>query len=55
LWFKVLVALYIKIIGFWEVMPCSFIDGCHASNKHTAFTFRGRRILYPEYEDSIFL
>jgi hypothetical protein len=42
-------------MGFWDVMPCSFVDGCHVSNELAASNLMGRRVFYPEYKGSIFL
>jgi hypothetical protein len=47
--------LNIKIVGFWDVMPCSFVDGCHVSNELSASTLRGGRVFCPEYKGIIFL
>jgi hypothetical protein len=35
--FEVLMAVNIKTAVFWDVMPCSLVDGYHVSEESAAF------------------
>lgn len=49
------IAVSIKVMVFWVVMPCSLVHKCRCFGGNHCLQLRGKLLLYPQYRGSTFL